>query len=730
MPSLLPSPSRAPSLVRPSLWPLAVAAVLVAGSAACSPAPSGEAAPGDERSAPAASAVDLSGHNLLLITVDTLRADRLGVYGDTRAETPRLDALARRGVRFESAYSPVPLTLPAHSTLFTGRYPFTHGVRNNGNYFLRADEETLAEVLKRRGFHTRAWVASYILSAKFGLGQGFDAYDDALGSGELIRGFSSEIGADEVADRFVGWLGEGPATPFFAWLHVYDPHQPYRPPEPFLERFAGDPYRGEVAFVDAQVGVVLDALEARGLLAKTLIVVTSDHGEGFGEHGEVGHGILAYEEALKVPLIVAAPGLPPRLVSDRVRLVDLMPTLLDLLGLEPPPGLQGESFAALVTGSGEPGAERDVYFESMLGRDENNWAPLTGLIAGRYKYISLPERELYDLGEDPDETRNLFPEPRRVVRELDRGLRELLLSATGADASREASPEDLAHLEALGYLSAGGRTEQVIDPKRGIRLERALQEVREHLAAGRLEAAEAGLARLADDNRELGVGSYYFLEHQVRAAKGDEAGAIRALEAGMARFPESERFPFLLAHYQLGLGRHAEAERLARAVLEQSPKFSQAIILIGRAVAGQGRLAEALGHYRQALELEPQNLPLRLRLAEALARAGDAAAALALYDPLADAGALDGEPDELVKAAMLSAGLGRPERAEALFRRALAVAPSGMRHLGFAFVLARHGKVAEAVEELETALGDFGHELGPEQQRMARQALEQWRDAL
>ncbi len=704
--------------------------VALANAAACA----GDVAPDAET--PTATAdgrvgeIDLSGRNLLLITVDTLRADRVGAYGDAAAETPRLDALAHRGVRFEHCYSPVPLTLPAHSTLFTGRYPFTHGVRTNGRYFLRPEEVTLAELLKERGYRTWAAVATYILSAKFGLGQGFDGYDDALGSGELIRGFSSEIPADEVAARFKAWLGDGVSKqPFFAWLHFYDPHQPYRPPVPYSERFAEDPYRGEVAFVDGQIGIVLDALQKHGHADNTLVVVTSDHGEGFGEHGEVGHGILAYEEDLRVPLIVAGPGLAPRVSSDRVRLVDLLPTLLELLRLEAPPGVQGESFAAALTATGATSPGRDVYFESMLGRDENGWAPLTGLIAGGDKYISLPERELYDLEQDPGETENLFAGGRGVVRDLDRALRELMLSSPepAGDARREASREDLAQLEALGYVSSGARTEAVIDPKRGIRLEREMQEVRELVAAGRVEEATAGLERLAAANEELGVGSFYFLRHQVAAAKNDEQGAALALEAGMARFPESEQFPFLLAHYQLQLGRAAEAERLARAVVAKSPQFSQAIILHGRALEQLDRLPEAVARYRDAYAFEPRNTELGIRLAEALARSGDAGAAFEVYDRLASEGALDDRGGELVKAAMVSSRFGSPERTEELFRRAIEVDPSGMHHLSFAFVLAQQRKIEEAVAQMEIALGKYREQLAPEQVRMAEMALEKWR---
>ncbi|MEM7587744.1 MAG: sulfatase-like hydrolase/transferase [Acidobacteriota bacterium] len=675
----------------------------------------------------------LSDFNLLIITIDTLRADRLGSYGDATAETPHLDAMAERGVRFENSYSHVPLTLPSHASLFTGRYPFSHGVRNNGNYFLPQAERTLAELMQERGFHTRADVASFIVSAKFGLGQGFDSYDDSLGSGDLIRGFSSEAPADEVGARFRAWLAQRRDRPFFAWVHFYDPHQPYRPPAPYSERFADDPYAGEIAFVDAEIGRICDDLERLGQLENTLIIVTSDHGEGFGEHGAYGHGILAYEVDLRVPLIFSAGSrLTPSVVPHRVRLIDILPTLIDLYGLEEPPGIEGESFATLLgVGRGDPGdpGARDVYFESMLGRDENNWAPLTGLIVANDKYIALPQPELYDLEEDPGELDNQVRSRRGVRRSIDEALQELMLSARPAgEAQRDRSGEDLAHLEALGYISSdSARTSQVIDPKQGIRLERELQKVREQVAAGELERAAEGLAQLEELNREIGVGSYYFLLHQVAAARQDSGGAIAALEAGMERFPESERFPFLLAHYLLQQGKTEEAERLTRQVLDKSPKFSQAIILLGRAVEQQGNLAQAIEHYRAAYLLEPRNVSLGRRLAAALVRSGDGVAALNVYDALAASGALDGDAEELVKVAMLSSRFGKPDRAVDLFEQVLELQPSGMHHLSFAFVLAQLQRIEEATLQMEIALNEYGHELNPQQQQLAQQALRQWR---
>ncbi|MCP4201424.1 MAG: sulfatase, partial [bacterium] len=336
----------------------------------------------------AAPELDFSDHNLLLITIDTLRADRLGSYGYDHAETPNLDRLAAEGVRFENAYSPVPLTLPTHSTLFTGQYPFTTGVRINGVHYLDEAAVTLAEQFRDRDFDTAAFVSAYVLTSKFGLDQGFDEYEDSLDLGDNLFRFTSEIRADETYRRFSAWLADwktkehsGRAKPrrFFSWIHFYDPHLPYDPPAPYAERFPESPYDGEIAFVDYQVGKILANLEGSGLLDSTLIVVTSDHGEAFGEHVEEGHGLLTYNETLRVPLIVYAPeGLSGgRVIPDPVGIVEVAPTLAELCGLEPG-DFDGGSLVPLLEGAERP--EPSLYFESLAGVDAKNWAPRTGIL--------------------------------------------------------------------------------------------------------------------------------------------------------------------------------------------------------------------------------------------------------------------------------------------------------------------------------------------------------------
>ncbi|MCP4655552.1 MAG: sulfatase-like hydrolase/transferase [bacterium] len=674
--------------------------------------------------------LDFSQQNLLVVTIDTLRPDRLGSYGYREAQTPHLDRLAAEGVRFANCYAAAPLTLPSHAALFTGRYPFAVNVRNNGTYFLRDDEVTLAELFRQQGFATSATVAAYVLTSKFGLAQGFDAYDDALAADQLLRTFTSEIPAAEVYRRFRRWLDGHGTRRFFAWVHFYDPHLPYAPPGEWGERFAADPYSGEVAYVDAYVGRILAALESRGLSANTLVVAASDHGEAFGEHGEQGHGVFCYEESIRVPLIVRGSGLEAgTVVDDRVQLVDLMPTLLELYGIEPPPGIQGRSFVRLLRG--EPGGEpAPVYFESLLPQEDKNWAPLTGVLAAGHKYIALPEPELYDLAADPHERHNLFRERRRTAHELDQTLRELLRSATVAagEGRRELSGDDDRQLRSLGYVSSSSlRSQAMIDPKEGIAVDQGLKRARGTLEAGDPQGAATTLDELRSRFAEIEMPELYYLRHEVAAARADESAALAALAEGAERFPGVEQFPFKRALYLFDRERYDEVEDLSRELLARNPKYSQALILLGRVAEKRGDAARALGFYRQALEIEPQSAALRKRFAEALLRTGELAQALEVYEQLAAAGTFDDDGGELCKIAMLNSRFGRLDRAEELFRRGLAVDPRGVDYLSFALVLAGNRKPEEAVANMKIALEQYAAELTPEQTRMAQRALQEWR---
>ena len=331
--------------------------------------------------------------SVLLVTLDTTRADHMGAYGYQGIETPTFDRLAREGVLFEHAESAAPLTLPAHSSIFTGLFPPEHGVRDNGGFFLAPSQVTLAERLKAAGLETGGFVGAYVLDHRWGINQGFDTYFDDfdLSKVKAMSLASIQRPANEVADHVIDWLNHTGDHRFFGWAHFYDAHTPYDPPEPFKSRYPGHPYVGEIAFVDSQVGRLIDWLEAHHRLDRTIVVVMGDHGESLGDHGEAAHGFFIYQSTIRVPFVIRAPFALTRgrRVADVVRSVDVMPTILDLLGLPLHGKVEGKSLVPLMTGATrEMGLE--AYSEAVYPRYHFGWSDLRALHVGRYKYIEAP----------------------------------------------------------------------------------------------------------------------------------------------------------------------------------------------------------------------------------------------------------------------------------------------------------------------------------------------------
>lgn len=404
---------------------------------------------------------------IVLITLDTTRADRLSPYGLMDAAMPALDRLAREGAVFDQAISVAPLTLPAHTSLLTGLLPPAHGVRDNVDDPLPERHVTLTEILRDRGFRTGAFVGSTVLDADRGLAQGFETYRNAM---PIAPGGppAPQRRADAVIDDALTWLDGIGGSRFFLWTHLYDPHRPYEPPEPFRSRY-DDPYIGEIAFADAQIGRLIDALDRRGVLDRTLIVVAGDHGESLGEHGERTHGIFVYENVLRVPLLIRAPWFTPVRTGTVVRLVDVMPTILDLFGIDAP-DVDGVSLRSLLDGrSTDLGLE--AYAESRyplrFGRSS-----LRSLRDGRFKVIDAPRPELYDLTLDPFETTNLYVTRRPLADAMIRRVRSIAATDRprhDASRSQTAVPEELkARMAALGYVGMAvpaQEAEDLPDPK-------------------------------------------------------------------------------------------------------------------------------------------------------------------------------------------------------------------------------------------------------------------------
>ncbi len=390
--------------------------------------------------------------NVLLVTLDTIRTDRLSCYGSKVVQTPRIDWLAAHGALFERAFAHAPLTLPSHTNILLGMTPLAHGVNESNKSIVPGEFTTLAELLKTKGYATAAFVSAFPLDSRFGLTRGFDVYDDAYpskaGPGESF----SERPAGETVAAALRWLS-GRKEKWFCWVHLWDPHLPYAPPEPFASRFKADPYSGEVAYVDAELGKLLDEIDKGGGLGKTLVVLTGDHGEALGEHGEMGHGYFAYNVTIRIPLIIAAPGMKGVRVTEMVSHVDIFPTVCEILGLDGPPSLHGESLAPFLRG--KTVKARPIYFESLEANINRGWAPLRGIIAEGKKFIDSPIPELYDLEKDFAEGTNLAPgtdlQPYRKILN-DKMKRDA--SPLRNEAVRRTDQETRERLRSLGYASS------------------------------------------------------------------------------------------------------------------------------------------------------------------------------------------------------------------------------------------------------------------------------------
>jgi arylsulfatase A-like enzyme/Flp pilus assembly protein TadD len=548
--------------------------------------------------------------NVVMVTIDTVRADHIGCYGFGPARTPSLDNLAKNGVLFEQARTCVPITLPAHASILTGMLPPHHGIRDNAAATLSGEAQTLTERFRDNGWSTGAFVGSYVLNRQFGLYQGFDVYDDVPDRYSYVLGAQEERRANEVMDAAITWLHQQKRKPFFLWIHLFDPHAPYSPPSPYAEQFKRRPYDGEIAFADQQVGRLVQTLDALGRLSTTLMIVTSDHGEGLGEHGEETHAILLYDATLRVPLIFSGPGIPKgRRVSENVSLVDIAPTLVDLMGFLPLEESQGRSFRGLL--AGQPFDRPPIYFESYCGYRNMGLSPLVGLLDGPMKIIDSPRPELYDLGQDPHELKDLYKTSIQTGREFRRAARYRYRQAQ--TERRFSQPYDLslderARLEALGYLEGPAEPVDVWplpsadlpNPKDHIKVESARQQVLELINRGELQAAET-VARRALDSSPRNVLLMEYLG-SVLALQKRYADALDPLSRCLQIVPTRASARINLAICLHRLGRYDEAARQARECLRFRPDWAKALAVLAQTETKRGRFGEARRAWRRFLE--------------------------------------------------------------------------------------------------------------------------------
>lgn len=550
--------------------------------------------------------------NVLLVTIDTLRADALGAYGG-RAATPHLDGLASDGIRYDFAHAHSVVTLPSHVSILTGLYPFQHTVRDNSGFRVPAGTETLATRLRNAGFATGAFIGAFPLDSQFGLDAGFDLYDDRLNevSGPTDFAFS-ERRATEVVNAAVAWL-DAQRGKWFAWVHVYDPHAPAAPPEPFASEYADNLYAGEVAFTDAALEPLFDRVRAAGE-RPTLVIVTSDHGEGLGDHGEPTHGVFAYEATLRVPLIVAqyrdgratagALDRRPRVSHLAAQHVDIVPTVLDALGATQPGERPGRALLTQTRGSA---ALRPSYFEALSPSLNRGWAPLTGVMVDRDKLIDLPLPELYDLARDPGEERNLIGDATDRRRLLEVRLREF--GPTEPGQRRVEDPETAARLRALGYTSgsaASGKTyTEDDDPKRLIGIDRDMQRGIELFQARRMAEASTIYRSIIERRPDMAIAYQHLAFLQWEA--GQPELAITTLSVARQKAGDSAETDTLLGMYLSENGRPAEAVPLLEHTVRQPDAGVDALNALGIAYTRTGRMAQALETFNRLLAIDPRN---------------------------------------------------------------------------------------------------------------------------
>jgi tetratricopeptide (TPR) repeat protein len=646
-----------------------------------------------------------SGADVVLVTIDTLRADAVGVYGRRGAETPWIDRLAREGVRFATARAHNVMTLPSHATILSGLLPFSHGIRDNSGFRFPADRATLATVLKARGYRTGAFVSSFILDSRFGLDRGFDVYDDRVGSVGGLGGFViPERPGPETVAAAVRWLDAAAGAPSFLFVHLYGPHSPYEPPEPFASRFPGEPYRGEVAAADAALAPLLGPLLDGSRRRPALVVLASDHGEGLGEHGEDSHGVFGYEATLRVPLVLYAPGiLSPRVVEEPVRLVDVMPTVLDLLGAEPPAPLDGRSLLPLAAGRDEPAA--DTYFEALSSSLDRGWAPLYGIVHGALKYVDLPIPELYDLDRDPGEKTNLAA---RRPDDLER-LRTLLLHIRANDrvsARVREDPATLERLHALGYVAGGGapikeRYGPEDDPKRLIGLARREEEVLRRVRAGDYDGARDLCRQTLAERPDM---AYTWTQlASIERERGAVSEAVDAARHAAALRPGDPATLAILGGLLVEAGRPEAARQVLAPQLRTEHPDPDVLISEGMALAGLGRREQALAVFDRVHRLDPGNALALVDAGTVHLMGGDLSQARAAFSA-----AIEADPSAAQAhngLGVVAAREGRPDEAIARWKRAVELDPRDYQTLfNLGATLRAAGRGAEARPYLEAYL--------------------------
>jgi len=555
-------------------------------------------------------------YSVILITMDTTRADRLGCYGFSGIATPTIDLFARRGVRFERCFSTTPLTLPAHTSIMTGTVPPFHGVRDNGGFVVPPGIETLAKVFKARGYTTGAFVGAYVLDSKWGLNLGFDTYYDKF---DLSRYETVSLGevqrpGNEVIDQVLPWLEKAKGGKFFAWVHLYDPHTPYTPPPPYDGLYSDHPYAGEIAFADAQIGRLWSFLEGNGLANNLFLVLAGDHGESLGEHGEGAHGFFVYQAALRVPLIFVTPfpKLQGVVAPGVVSLIDIMPTLCEMTGAPVPPQVQGSSLVpAFFVPERTP--REFAYSETFYPRYHYGWSDLRAVQDGRYKLILAPVPELYDLVRDPGEEKNLVYLEKETFAEM-RSRAEAYIARAGENAYEldvtKVDEETRERLAALGYIGSFAdpsrlKGQKLADPKEKIGIFNDLSSAREMGLEGKADEAVRMIQGIIAD--DPAVGDAHFALGNLYLRQRKYADAIAAFKKALELKPDDSFAVMNIAGAYQALGRIDDAEQFVLDYLKTGFRDSQLLYLLGNMNYRRKSYDKAIGYFEQCLAENPRS---------------------------------------------------------------------------------------------------------------------------
>lgn len=555
------------------------------------------------RSAPKSSTPEAPPHlrplNVVVVTIDTLRPDHLHCYGYANIETPVLDTFASSGALFETAVTSTPLTPPAHASIFTGQYPTEHHVRNTGGFVLQSSARTLANILHEQGWDTAAFVGSAVLKKAFGFNAGFNVYDDQMpkpGKGDEFRE-DPERRASEVVDRAIAWLNQQSGKPYFLWVHLYDPHLPYRPPGEFAQKYRGHPYDGEIAYTDQQLGRLLEVVHRKSAPDQTILSVLSDHGESLGEHGEYSHGIFLYDATLRIAFLMSGPGIASGArVKDQVRSIDFLPTLLELMGGKAPAQVQGVSLVPVLARQEAPSAAVS-YAETLYPKMNMGWAELRGIRTNHWKYIRAPRPELYDLSQDPGETANVIQQHSAEVQRFEAQLQKVISpSGNGKTERVETNLVDeriMSQLKSLGYLSGFAPRSYELngqgpDPKDRVEILKLL------------DAAESPDSKLSDPARVAALKT---------AVEADPKNPSLYYQLG-GRYERAGRYQEALDLYRTALARGIDSGRLHSRIADLSLKA--------------GKRDQAIPEYEKAAQFNPSDLDSQTNLATAYLQSGRA----------------------------------------------------------------------------------------------------------